>query len=405
MSASHPEFTVSSLTSALKRTIEGGFSKVVVEGEVSGWRRYPSGHCYFTLKDEGAQISAVMFAGQYESSCSRHPELADGLKDGAKIKVYGSVTVYPPRGNYQIVVLSAMLAGLGDLMQKYLELKAKLEGEGLFDPARKRALPPMPRRIGIVTSEAGAVIHDMCTVLTRRFPNLEIRLFPAQVQGVDAPKTIIAGIEYFNREDCDFKPDVLIVARGGGSFEDLFCFNDEALVRAVAASKVPTISAVGHQTDYTLCDFAADVRAGTPSIAAEIAVPVLADLRDRLASFDSQLVKALRAKYEWFAQRTDHLSSALVPALQSRAADVAHRIDSLSSALGSSVVLGFTRREAAFDRVREKLALLSPYSVLERGYSLTTDKDGAVVKSAEQVSRGDVLHTRLANGEIVSEVR
>ena len=176
-------------------------------------------------------------------------------------------------------------------------------------------------------------------------------------------------------------------------------------VRAVAASKVPTISAVGHETDYTLCDFAADVRAGTPSIAAEIAVPVLADLRTQLASFDAQLAKALRAKYEWFAQRTDHLSSALVPALQARAADVAHRIDSLSNALGSSVVLGFTRREAAFDRAREKLALLSPYSVLDRGYSLTTDKDGAVVKSADQVSRGDVLHTRLANGEIVSEVR
>ena len=183
MPPAHPEFTVSSLTSALKRTIEGGFSKVVVEGEVSGWKRYPSGHCYFTLKDEGAQISAVMFAGQYESSCKRHPELAAGLKDGAKIKVFGNVTVYPPRGNYQIVVLSAMLAGLGDLMQKYLELKAKLEGEGLFNTARKRSLPAMPRRIGIVTSEAGAVIHDMCTVLTRRFPNLEIRLFPAQVQG------------------------------------------------------------------------------------------------------------------------------------------------------------------------------------------------------------------------------
>ena len=405
MAASCPEFTVSSLTSALKRTIEGGYSKVVVEGEVSGWKRYPSGHCYFTLKDEGAQISAVMFAGQYESSCARHPELVDGLKDGAKVKVYGNVTVYPPRGNYQIVVLSAMLAGLGDLMQRYLALKSKLEGEGLFDHARKRPLPFMPRRIGIVTSEAGAVIHDMCTVLTRRFPNLEIRLFPAQVQGADAPRTIIAGIEYFNREDADFRPDVLIVARGGGSFEDLFCFNDESLVRAVAASRVPTISAVGHETDYTLCDFAADVRAGTPSIAAEIAVPVFDELRSRLESFDAQLAKALRAKYEWYAQRTDHLSAALVPALQSRAADVAHRIEALSQSLGSSVELCYTRREAAFERAKAKLELLSPYSVLERGYSLTTDKDGSVVKSADQVSRGDVLHTRLASGEIVSEVR
>ena len=427
MAAAHPEFTVSSLTAALKRTIEGVFSKVVVEGEVSGWKRYPSGHCYFTLKDEGAQVSAVMFAGPYESCIARHPELADGLKDGAKVKVYGNVTVYPPRGNYQIVVLSAMLAGLGDLMQRYMALKSKLEGEGLFDPTRKRPIPFMPRRIGIVTSEAGAVIHDMCTVLTRRFPNLEIRLFPAQVQGADAPKTIIAGIEYFNSEDSGFRPDLLIVARGGGSFEDLFCFNDESLVRAVAASKVPTISAVGHETDYTLCDFAADVRAGTPSIAAEMAVPVLGELRSRLSTLDNGLVKTLRARYEWFAQRTDHLSSALAPALQARAADAAHRvevlssalgvalsarasdfshrIDSLSAALGSSVVLNLTRRESEFERLRTKLAMLSPYSVLERGYSLTTDASGAVVKSAEQVSKGDMLHTRLASGEIVSEVR
>lgn len=404
MAAAHPEFTVSSLTSALKLKIEGGFSKVVVEGEVSGWKRYPSGHCYFTLKDSGAQISAVMFAGQYESCLSRHPELADGLCDGAKIKVYGNVTVYPPRGNYQIIVLSAALAGLGDLMQRYLALKSKLEGEGLFDPARKRPLPFMPRRIGIVTSEAGAVIHDMCTVLTRRFPNIEIRLFPAQVQGSDAPRTVVAGIEYFNREDSGFRPDVVIVARGGGSFEDLFCFNDESLVRAVAASKVPTISAVGHETDYTLCDFAADVRAGTPSIAAEIAVPVLGDLCLRLSAFDDRLAKALRTRYEWFAQRTDHLSDALVPALQARAADVAHRIDALSQSLGSSVALCYTKREAALERAKAKLALLSPYSVLERGYSLTTDANGAVVKSADQVSKGDILHTRLESGEIVSEV-
>ena len=425
--ASYPEYTVSSLTDALKKTIEKGFSSIVVEGEVSGWRRYPSGHCYFTLKDGEAQISAVMFAGSYEASCRKRPELVDGLKDGAKVKVFGSVTVYPPRGNYQITVRSVMLAGLGDLMQRYLALKAKLEAEGLFDSARKRPLPFLPRRIGIVTSEAGAVIHDMCTVLTRRFPNLEIRLFPSLVQGADAPRTLVAGVEYFNGAGCDFKADLLIVARGGGSFEDLFCFNDETLVRAVAASKIPTISAVGHETDYTLCDFAADRRAGTPSIAAEIAVPVLADLRAQLAAFDAQLAAALRAKYEWFAQRTDHLASALAPALQSKAADlahrldvlgrslapalqsraaeVAHRLDALSRSLDSAVTLDFTRREAAFDRVKEKLALLSPYSVLARGYSLTTDTNGAVVKSASQVSLGDLLHTRLADGEIVSEVR
>ena len=422
--ASYPEYTVSSLTDALKKTIEKGFSSIVVEGEISGWRRYPSGHCYFTLKDGEAQISAVMFAGSYEASCRRHPELVDGLKDGAKVKVFGTVTVYPPRGNYQITVRSAKLAGLGDLMQRYLALKAKLEEEGLFDSARKRPLPFLPRRIGIVTSEAGAVIHDMCTVLTRRFPNLEIRLFPSLVQGADAPRTLIAGVEYFNGGADGFKADLLIVARGGGSFEDLFCFNDEALVRAVAASRIPTISAVGHETDYTLCDFAADRRAGTPSIAAEIAVPVLADLRAQLAAFDAQLAAALRAKYEWFAQRTDHLAAALAPALQSKAtelahrldvlgrslapalqskaAEVAHRLDALSRSLDSSVTLDFTRREAAFDRLREKLSLLSPYSVLERGYSLTTNAQGTVVRYAAQVKSGDVLHTRLAQGEVVS---
>ena len=420
----YPHYTVSSLTSALKSALEGGFSGVILEGEVSGWRRYPSGHCYFTIKDDGAQISAVMFSGPYEACCRKRPELPDGLKDGAKVKVFGGVSVYAPRGNYQFVVRSIALTGLGELMQRYLELKAKLEAEGLFDAARKRPLPWMPRRIGIVTSEAGAVIHDMCTVLTRRFPNLEIRLFPSLVQGADAPRTVVAGIEYFN--DGPFEPDVVIVARGGGSFEDLFCFNDEAIVRAVASSKVPTISAVGHETDFTLCDFAADVRAGTPSIAAEICVPVMADLSAQLASQTSRLVAALRSRYEFLAQRVDHLASSLAPALESRASDVSHRLDrlsdalgaalaarsaesghrldSLSRALGAAAVLAVTRRDADFGRLRAKLSLLSPYSVLDRGYSLTTDASGAVVKSSDAVKSGDRLVTRLAKGEVHSVV-
>lgn len=408
MAGGYPEYTVSDLTKLLKSLIEGSFANIIVEGEVSGWRRYPSGHCYFTLKDAGAQIPAVMFAGPFEASCARRAGLREGLKDGAKVKAYGTVTVYAPKGAYQINVRSIALAGLGDLMQRYLELKAKLEAEGLFDAARKRALPFMPRRIAIVTSEAGAVIHDMCTVLSRRFPNLEIRLFPSLVQGADAPRTIIAGVNYFNGllddDASDFKPDVLIVARGGGSFEDLFCFNDEALVRAVAASKIPTISAVGHETDFTLCDFAADRRAGTPSIAAEIAVPVLADLRAQIAGFDSKLASSLRAAYEWHAQRVDHLAESLAPSLVARVADCAHRIDTLSRALDASIRFAATRREAAFGQLKAKLELLSPYAVLDRGYSLTTDASGAIVRSAAQVRKGDVLNTRLAEGSIVSRV-
>ena len=243
---SHPKpISVSSLTAQIKGLLEGNFTKIYVEAEISGWKRYPSGHCYFTLKDDGAQISAVMFASAFERCKAK-----DGLKDGAKVLVYANCTAYAPRGNYQLVVLAAKLMGEGDLMQRYLELKAKLEKEGLFDPAKKRPLPFMPRRIGIVTSEAGAVIHDMCTVMTRRFPAVEIRLFPALVQGDAAPATLIAGLEYFN--SCDWAPDLVIIARGGGSYEDLFCFNDESLVRAVAACPVPIISAVGIDMEMTV---------------------------------------------------------------------------------------------------------------------------------------------------------
>ena len=374
-SQEHP-LTVSSLTTELKSLIEGRFTKVYVEGEISGWRPYPSGHVYFTLKDPGAQIQAVMFKSSFERCRVR-----SALKDGAKVLVYANATLYPQRGSCQLVVLAAKLLGEGELMQRYLELKAKLEAEGLFSPSRKRRIPFMPRRIALVTSPAGAVVHDMCRVLVRRFPNVEIRLFPAAVQGADAPPQIVAGVEYFNACQ-DWRADVLIVARGGGSFEDLFCFNDEALVRAVAASRIPVISAVGHETDFTLCDFAADVRAGTPSIAAEIAVPEMSEIVRKLARANSSLAASLRGKYEWFAQR----------------------IDGLGESLTSSLRLRLAGAEGTLRELASKLALLSPYSVLDRGYSLTTAADGTVVKSSADVSPGDIVTTRLASGSITSSV-
>jgi len=397
--SSYPRYTVSSLTAGIKQSLEGGFRRIILDGEISGWKRYPSGHCYFTIKDDGAQISAVMFASAYEKCKARA-----GLKDGAKVSVFGSVTVYPPRGNYQISVLSAKVAGVGDLMQQYLELKERLEKEGLFDRARKRPLPFLPRRIGIATSEAGAVIHDMCTVLTRRFPNIEIRLFPCQVQGAGAAASVVRAIEYFNAEDAQWRADILIVARGGGSFEDLFCFNDEALVRAVAASRIPVVSAVGHETDYTLCDFAADRRAGTPSIAAEIAVPVMSDLMERIASCSASLVSSLRAKGEYFAQRLDHLSDGLASALALSLSAAERRLERVSPALSSSLAMRLQADAARLDRVSDRLRLLSPYGVLERGYSLTTTADGAVVRDASSLSEGAVLKTRFANGEAESTV-
>ena len=413
-------YSVSELTGEIKSLLEGRFTKIYVEAEISGWRLYPSGHAYFTLKDEGAQISCVMFASSLARCKAR-----DGLKDGAKVLVYANCTAYAPRGNYQLVVLAAKLAGVGDLMQRYLELKAKLEAEGLFDPAKKRPLPFMPRRIGIVTSEAGAVIHDMCTVMTRRFPAVEIRLFPALVQGDAAPATLIAGLEYFN--SCDWAPDLVIIARGGGSYEDLFCFNDESLVRAVAACPVPIISAVGHETDFTLCDFAADKRAGTPSIAAEIAVPVLKDLQSQISDFRERLGNALQRRGEFFAQRLDHLSDSLAsvlslaatraaqridraavrlePAMRAACSRVESRLDNAAVRLEPAMRLAYSNAEARLVKASEKLTLLSPYGVLDRGYALVTDSAGAVVRDAAGVKPGDAVKVRLARGGIAAEVK
>ena len=390
-------YSVSSLTAELKGVLEARYTRIYVEAEISGWRLYPSGHAYFTLKDSGAQISAVMFA----SSLARC-KAASGLKDGAKVVVYGNVSVYAPRGNYQLVVLAAKLVGEGDLMQKYLELKAKLEKEGLFDAARKRKLPYLPRRIAIVTSEAGAVIHDMCTVLTRRFPALEIRLYPCLVQGEGAAATIIAGIRYFNEQD--WTADLLIVARGGGSFEDLFCFNDETLVREVAASKIPTISAVGHETDFTLCDFAADVRAGTPSIAAEIAVPLLSDLTEKLSTLNVELANSLRSRGEFFAQRVDQLADGLASSLTIAQANAERRLARVMPRLEPVLRMRVQRAESRLETAVAKLTAYSPYGVLERGYSLTTAADGSVVKEAAKLKKGDVLTTRFAKGSATSVV-
>ncbi len=389
-------YSVSLLTNGIKNAIEARYTAILVEGEISGWKIYPSGHAYFTLKDEGAQISAVMFA----SALARSPAAAK-FRDGDKIIVRANATVYPPRGNYQLVVTRAKLAGEGNLMQRFLELKNKLKAEGLFD-RQKKPLPFMPRRIGIVTSEAGAVIHDMKDVMTRRFPNVVIRLFPALVQGDEAPSSIIRGIEYFQS---NFNPDIIIVARGGGSFEDLFCFNDEALVRAVASSAVPIISAVGHETDHTLCDYAADVRAGTPSIAAEIAVPVKADIVQRIEKCREMMTVALQRKGEFFAQRLDHLSETMAQPLKLFCERATARFNQVAMAMVPAMNLQLERTTARLNQSMAQLDLLSPFGVLKRGYSITTASDGSVVRNAADLVSGDEIKTRVMNGEIVSVVK
>ena len=411
-------YGVSELTDIIKGLFRP-FDKIFVEGEISGWKIYPSGHAYFTLKDEGAQLSCVMF-----SSALARCKAAPRLKDGAKVCLYGRLDVYAPRGSYQMVVLAAKIAGEGDLMAKFNELKEKLQDEGLFDTARKRPLPFLPHRIAVVTSPAGAVIHDMCTVLTRRFPNLEIRLYPVKVQGPGAKEEIVEGIQFFNRPSADWKPDVLIVGRGGGSIEDLWAFNEECVVRAVAASNVPVVSAVGHETDFTLCDFAADVRAGTPSIAAELVVPEKEKLLRRIDEAAGRLARAPRQAGETFAQRIDHLELRMTTALRNGTTPVAARLDRAAQRLAPAlkeVVAAAERRLARSEprllpAMREalakglrrlstaqaKLELLDPGSPLKRGYSLTFDAEGRIVRAAETVKPGDRLTTRLGVGEIVS---
>ncbi len=410
-------YGVSELTAVIKGLFKP-FDKIYVEGEISGWKLYASGHAYFTLKDAEAQISCVMFASSIERC-----RAASRLKDGAKVCLYGRLDVYAPRGSYQLVVLAAKIAGEGDLMAKFNELKERLEKEGLFDRSRKRPLPFLPHRIAIVTSPAGAVIHDMCTVLTRRFPNVEIRLYPVKVQGIGAKEEIVEGIEFFNRR-CGWIPDLLIVGRGGGSIEDLWPFNEECVVRAVSASRIPTISAVGHETDFTLCDFAADVRAGTPSIAAEIVVPDKMKLLKQVEDLASRLRRAPLHMGETLAQRVDHLSLRLAAALRDCSVRTGNRIDILSRRLVPSLKEALLRSEARIVQAdqrlvssmnaavaaagqrlaaeRAKLALLDPSNPLKRGYSLTIDGAGRIVRRARDVRPGDELVTRLSDGEIAS---
>ncbi len=368
-------WSVTELTRALKRTLDATFPLIDLEGEVSGFKLYSSGHAYWTLKDAESQISAVMFQREFNACACR-----DRIKDGARLKIRGRVTI-GYRSQYQIVALRVKELGVGELMQQYLELKDKLEKEGLFDAARKRPIPKLPRRIGLVTSPSGAVIHDLCRVMMRRFPHLEIRIFPAMVQGNSAPASLISGLAYFN--DCsDWRADLIIFGRGGGSFEDLFCFNNEAFVRAVAASTIPTISAVGHETDFTLADFVADLRAGTPSMAAELAVPDSAVWMRTLDRATSSLAASLRGAYEWHAQRLDNLGEILARSLSHYHFKATAKVNELET----------------------KINLLSPYSVLDRGYSLTTNAVGAVIRDASTLAPGDEIQTRFKSGTIHSRV-
>jgi exodeoxyribonuclease VII large subunit len=417
-------YSISELTHRIRAVLEDEVGTVCVEGEISNFKTYASGHSYFILKDADTQLSAVLFAG----SRAKLPTSV-ALKDGQKIRAYGNITVHPGRGQYQMIVRTLEPAGAGDLMRQFEELKTRLQAEGLFASERKRPLPMLPQRIGIVTSPSGAVIHDILTVLGRRFPNLNIRLAPVRVQGPDAADEIDAAIGLFNRMRKDGKwcADVLIVGRGGGSLEDLWAFNVEAVVRAVAGSEIPVVSAVGHETDYTLCDFAADVRAPTPSAAAEIVIAPKAEFEATLSRHDETLRRSLSRYSEQLAQRIDTSDLRLRHALQQQLQDTQSRLKNAGAKLNvlrernmrnlesrlqlncqrllQARAMRLERSRSAVTMLARQLELLNPLTVLERGYSLTRTEDGKLVRSVADVSADSaILLTQVKDGILKSRV-
>lgn len=430
-------FSVTQLTLSIKKNLLANNAKIAdawIEGEISGNKIYSSGHRYFTLKDKDASINCVLFAFHLRGcDAAFRAQLAAGEEtvNGLKVQVRGELDVNMTRGQYAFKAQEVRIAGLGDKMAQFNALKAKLEAEGLNKldhPQLRRPLPFLPRRIGIVTSPAGAVIHDMCDVLNRRFPNVEIRLYPAKVQGDGAAESLVRGVRFFNGQlvppDVSWRPDVIIVARGGGSAEDLWVFNEEPVVRAVAASQIPIVSAVGHESDTTLCDHVADLRAGTPSIAAERVVPEKTKLAAQVDELRTRLDHALRNAVEDALQRVDHLSYRLTTAPKEALTRTERRLDNLAARLAPAVKEAWMDRErrlqraalrldppmrravekaaAALERNQKSLELLNPYRVLERGYSITTDAAGRVVRAASDVGKGAHLITRLGDGQVES---
>lgn len=369
-------------------------SYIQVRGEVSNFKRHASGHIYFSLKDAGGVLRAVMF----RADAAR---LTTPIKDGDRVIATGAVRNYVAGGQYQLYVRSISSDGMGALYIAFDALKAKLSSEGLFDESRKKPIPAYPTKIGIVTSPTGAAIRDMLNILSRRYPIAEIELYPALVQGMDAPASLIKGLVYFNNH----KPDVIIIGRGGGSIEDLWCFNDEALARAIFVSEVPVISAVGHEIDFTISDFVADLRAPTPSAAAELAVPDKSELMlrvDELATSAKMLLtqklKLYRSRLCLYDQKA--LKRTLSTRLKAYRFTLTSHKERTEFALQQAIVGG----KARFAMLAEKLNALSPLATIGRGYSITTTETNKRIGSVSDVNVGDTICTTVQNGMITSVV-
>ncbi len=388
--------SVSELTRTIKWTLESALPLMWVEGEISNFKHHTSGHMYFVLKDEAAQIQCVMWK-------TRNGGLFFTPQDGMKVLVQGQVTVYEKRGTYQLDVHQMQPAGVGELQLAFEQLKAKLRAEGLFDLGRKRPLPAFPTRIGLVTSPAGAAVRDLITVLQRRFPPVEIVLKPVRVQGEGAAAEIAAAIEDFNRYG---EVDLLIVGRGGGSLEDLWAFNEEVVARAIFRSQIPVVSAVGHEVDFSIADFVADVRAPTPSAAAEVAVPDRFELERRIQAGIGRAYAALQGRIDGARSHLKRLESSYG---YRRPRDIvfqyAQRVDELARALWTAASHRLALDRQAVEGLAKRLQGLNHEAILRRGYSLCyRRRDGALVSQAAKLDLDDEIEVQFHRGRILGTV-
>lgn len=391
-----PKLTVSELTSLIKTTLETSFFGLTVEGEVSGFRPASTGHWYFSLKDQGAVISCTMWR-------STIPRVAFKPKDGMKVVVTGSLGVFEPRGTYQIICTSMKIAGEGDILAMLEERKRRYDSLGYFDPEKKKPIPRRPSRIAVITSPTGAALQDILQITGRRNKGLDIIILPAVVQGTEAAASIAARI----REVNDFVlADVMIVGRGGGSIEDLLPFSEECVIEAIHQSRIPVISAVGHEIDWAISDYVADLRAPTPSAAAELVCESSIDQLEKVNQLRSDMTEAMVAKLNAIKLRLASFSPENARAqLENRLNKKRMMLDSLTMELQHDIKNLLTQRKSKAELLRHKMEALSPLAVLDRGYSIVTDKNGKTLKTIDQVNAGDNITIKLSDGRIFADVQ
>lgn len=381
--------TVSRVNNYIKRLIESKdvLNNIWVKGEISNYKRHSSGHIYLTLKDEGSILKAVMF--KYATS-----SLTFEPCDGMKVIAHGKISVYEAGGSYQLYIEDMTQDGLGDLYREFERLKKMLSEEGLFNQEFKKPIPRYPQRIGVITAPTGAAVRDIINIASRRFPLAEIVIYPALVQGVGAKESIVKGIEYFNREK---SVDTLIVGRGGGSIEDLWAFNEECVARAIFVSQLPIISAVGHETDFTIADFVADLRAPTPSAAAEISVPSQMELTKLISIYSSRMYGAIQNYINFFRTRLDRL----VPRHpQDKINELYQLLDMRLHSLETNYRLRLSEKGGALGVLASKLDALSPLQTLARGYSIPVKSDGTVLRNKADFNSGDEFLLKLKDGDV-----